>query len=139
MKGIRVGLALSGWGLLLGMVAALAMTWFALIEGSWGIALFAVVVGGSVGAVLGGVLGCPVALLSAAFTHRDPKAAARWAVLTYLVTAGAAAALVHIGSGNALEGFAQLAIWPILLTLPIAAARVHRTVRLEIAHDGFWR
>lgn len=136
MKGIRVGLAGCGWGIVLGAVVAVVLYG---PSGEFGGAVAMVLIGGVIGGAVGAVLGCPVALVTAALTYQEPRRAARVAVFVFCL-----AGFAFMGAWLAAmepSGRDGVIVPAAVLTglLLIAAARVHRTVRLEIAHEGFWR
>ena len=80
MKGIRVGLAGCGWGIVLGAVVAVVLYG---PSGEFGGAVAMVLIGGVIGGAVGAVLGCPVALVTAALTYQEPRRAARVAVFVF--------------------------------------------------------
>lgn len=136
VTGIRVGLALCGWGLVFGVVAALLVFGLPVtLAGDGSNTLWGVVVLGVAGAVLGAVLGSPAAVVSAAKTPRDPRTVARAAMVVYVVTAAVVAAAALLLDLPDSWGWAKLAMVPVLVTLPFAAMRVHRTVRLSVARE----
>lgn len=138
--GIRVGLALFGWGIVIGGaiggLVALVLLPAAAGElptvsgdsGTFGLigASFGAFIGGAVGAVGG----CPAAVVAAAMARKKPEDAAGSALLAFMV-------LAIIGGLVALLLSAGLLVFIVVPALLIAGGRVYRTVRLNVAHPWF--
>lgn len=130
MDAVRIALAGAGWGTVLGMLTTTVLLWR---EGAQAVTM-GLVYGCAIGFILGAVLGLPVGIASAVLSDREPRVAARWAVVVFLVTTVPLAVYSALRSDSATT---MLLLCASLVV--IAAGRVHRTVRLDSANANVWR